>query len=46
MFHVQSLPVKKYAARLTRWAIRQSRATVMRHSRYIARPIEKAAASQ
>jgi glycosyltransferase involved in cell wall biosynthesis len=46
VFHVQSLLVKKYAARLTRWAIRQSRATVIADSRYIARPIEKAAASQ
>ncbi|HEV8148116.1 MAG TPA: glycosyltransferase family 4 protein [Bryobacteraceae bacterium] len=46
VFHVQSLLVKKYAARLTRWAIRQSRATVIADSRYIAGPIEKAAASQ
>jgi len=38
--------VKKYAARLARWAIRKSGATVIADSRYIAGPIEKAAASK
>jgi glycosyltransferase involved in cell wall biosynthesis len=46
VFHAQSLLVKNYTARLARWAIRHARATVVADSRYIARPIEAAAASK
>src|SRR5258708_38586554 len=46
VFHAQSLLVKNYTARLARWAIRRARATVIADSRYIARPIEAAAASK
>jgi glycosyltransferase involved in cell wall biosynthesis len=45
VFHAQSLLVKNYAASLARWAIRRARATVIADSRYIARPIEAAAAA-
>ncbi len=46
VFHAQSLLAKNYAAPLARWSIRRSRATVIADSRYIAGPIEAAAASK
>jgi glycosyltransferase involved in cell wall biosynthesis len=46
VYHVQSLLVKSYAVRLARWAIRRANATVIADSRYVARPIERAAASR
>ena len=43
VYHVQSLLVKNYAARLVRWAIRRANATVIADSRYVAGPVERAA---